>query len=159
MRLPKRGEKGFTLIELLIVVAILGVLAAVVIPNVGRFIGRGETEAAETELANIQSAVTAMMVDNNLATLRYPCNTSTVNATNVMSAFPDPNSNAGTEKARDPDGDAYMALDGDGYVLYQHDIEASNSVNTTVNYVAANTTTRWYTVDAYGTVAQYLVAP
>ena len=45
MRLPKRGEKGFTLIELLIVVAILGVLAAVVIPNVGRFIGRGESEA------------------------------------------------------------------------------------------------------------------
>jgi type IV pilus assembly protein PilA len=61
MRLPKRGEKGFTLIELLIVVAILGVLAAVVIPNVGRFIGRGETEAKDTEFANIQSAVISMM--------------------------------------------------------------------------------------------------
>ena len=55
MRIPERGEKGFTLIELLIVVAILGVLAAVVIPNVGRFIGRGETEAAQTEWTNIQS--------------------------------------------------------------------------------------------------------
>src|SRR5512136_1434650 len=69
MSVLRKGEKGFTLIELLIVVAILGVLAAVVIPNVGRFIGRGKTEAAATELANIQSAVVSMMVDQNLSSL------------------------------------------------------------------------------------------
>ena len=85
MRLPKRGEKGFTLIELLIVVAILGVLAAVVIPNVGRFIGRGKTEAAATELANIQSAVISMMTDQDLAALPTPQGTATDN----MSRFPD----------------------------------------------------------------------
>ncbi|GAH95906.1 unnamed protein product [marine sediment metagenome] len=63
------GEKGFTLIELLVVVAILGVLAAVVVPNVGRFMGAGTVEAANTEAHNVQTAVLAYMVDNSLSTI------------------------------------------------------------------------------------------
>lgn len=63
------GKKGFTLIELLVVVAILGILAAVAIPNIAKFMGEGEEEAGVTELANIQTAVLAGMVDANVTTV------------------------------------------------------------------------------------------
>ncbi len=150
MRMPKRGEKGFTLIELLIVVAILGVLAAVVIPNVGRFIGRGEQEAADTELSNIQTAVISMMVDNALATLPTPV---TATATNDMAVFPD--TTAPASKGTDPDGGTYDASDKAGFILYQHDIigDSSNSTGL-VNYVATEATKGTYYVDATGTVYQ-----
>jgi type IV pilus assembly protein PilA len=58
------GQKGFTLIELLVVIGILGAIAAVVVPNVGKFIGRGKTESYETELHDIQTSVMAMLVDS-----------------------------------------------------------------------------------------------
>ena len=58
-----QGKKGFTLVELLVVVGILGVLAAVVIPNVSKFVGSGTTSAANTEEQNVQAAVDAAMAD------------------------------------------------------------------------------------------------
>ncbi len=157
--MPKRGEKGFTLIELLIVVAILGVLAAVVIPNVGRFIGRGETEAAATELTNVQTAVVAMMVDNQLSTLPNPVLTGS--ATDNMSAFPDTASVAASaNKLNDPAGYAYeVTTDKNGFILYSHDITGGaaadpNPSQTDVNYVAQELTKGTYYVDASGTVFQ-----
>jgi type IV pilus assembly protein PilA len=59
-----RGEKGFTLIELLIVIAILGILAAVIIPNVTSFITSGKVSAANSELASIQTAQEAYLADS-----------------------------------------------------------------------------------------------
>ncbi len=152
MKWGRRSEYGFTLIELLIVVAILGLLAGVVIPNVGRFIGRGETEAAETEFANVQSAVVAMMVDNQLSSLSNPV--LEANATNNMGAFPD-TSVCGVAKLTDANGDNFTFLaDKDGYILYQHDLDADGTTNNLVNYVTTENTTGTYYVDTSGTVYQ-----
>ena len=174
MRLPKRGEKGFTLIELLIVVAILGVLAAVVIPNVGRFLGRGEEEARRVEYNTVRLGVTALMVENDLIDIPDPSNaySATGTATNDMDEFPDTTATLLT-KGADAAFVAAAVIAGDitaevtGYLLYGNQIvidvnrdgtyDAEDAINT-VNTVSTNPLTYYYTCEASGDVRQFNMA-
>ena len=85
LRKFRRGQKGFTLVELLVVIGILGVIAAVVVPNVGSFIGRGKSESYETELHNIQTSVMAVLTDSTTSVLGGTTPLAAASATTNMS--------------------------------------------------------------------------
>ena len=60
-----RSKKGFTLIELMIVVAIIGILAAIAIPNFLKFQAKSKQSEAKTNLKGIFTAETSYFGENN----------------------------------------------------------------------------------------------
>ena len=61
----KRNQKGFTLIELLIVVAIIGIIAAIAIPNLLNAIDRGKQKRTMADIRSLGTAVETYSIDNN----------------------------------------------------------------------------------------------
>ena len=59
-----RKDEGFTLIELMIVIAIIGILAAIAIPQFSAYRQRSYNSAAEADIRNAATAQEAYYVDN-----------------------------------------------------------------------------------------------
>ena len=66
---PKKTQPhGFTLIELMVVLAIIGILAALVVPNVLQRADDARITAARTDIGNLMQALKLYRLDNQ----RYP---------------------------------------------------------------------------------------
>jgi type IV pilus assembly protein PilA len=61
-----RSKKGFTLIELLIVVAIIGILAAIAIPQFASYRIKSYNTAAASDLKNTKTTLEAYFADHQM---------------------------------------------------------------------------------------------
>jgi len=74
-----RHQKGFTLIELMVVLAIIGVLAALIVPNVLSRADDARITAARTDVGNLMQALKLYKLDNQ----RFPSGEQGLNALKI----------------------------------------------------------------------------
>ena len=116
IKMMDKDSKGFTLIELMIVIAIIGILAAIAIPQFSAYRKRGYNSAAQSDLKNAITAQEAYFVDNQT----YTSSTSDLTSygyqpsANVTLGIVTANQDGYTMTAKHSSGDKTYSISGPG---------------------------------------------
>lgn len=102
-----RRDAGFTLLEMLVVLAIMGLLAAIVAPQVLKYLGSSRTQTAKVQIQNISAAMELYKLDMG----RFPTSDEGLGALVVAPATAQGWNGPYLQKAaalRDPWGQPYL---------------------------------------------------
>ncbi len=108
-----RAKKGFTLVELIVVIAIIGVLAAILVPTMMGMVTKSRVTSLDQTAAKIKDTITQWMVDLDTAGGKVPSNAVVlINGKNANN------------------GSSAKELKDTGWVIAAHDLKESSGAYT-----------------------------
>ncbi|MCG8553079.1 MAG: prepilin-type N-terminal cleavage/methylation domain-containing protein [Desulfobacterales bacterium] len=134
----RNNEKGFTLIELMIVVAIIGILAAIAIPNFLNYQLKSKTSEAKTNIGGIKTSLEAYNAEED--------------AYKTCTESPDSNPGKAKRAWTDKGGFGTIGFEPAGEVYYSYSVTAATTsyTITATGDLDGDTTDAVFTLDQDG---------